>query len=73
MMPFLRENSLLLRGSSGAQLKYMTKCMSCNKCQPWFSRFTGATSPKLYVLADGFTSLAVREREGRIMPGFIEE
>jgi hypothetical protein len=64
VVPLLRENVPLLKGKSGAQLQYMTKCMSQHGCWPWFSRCPGATSLKLYVLTDRFTSLVVRERWG---------
>jgi hypothetical protein len=32
IVPLLRENVSFLKGRSGAQLEYMTKCMSLNRC-----------------------------------------
>jgi hypothetical protein len=58
-IPLLRENVCFLKGRSGAQFEYMTKCMSPNRCWPWFTRCPGTTSLKLYVLADRFTSVVV--------------
>jgi hypothetical protein len=62
VISLMRENVCFLKGDSGAQLEYVMKCMSQNKCWPWFPECPGTTSLKLYVLAGKFTPLVARGR-----------
>jgi hypothetical protein len=64
VIPPLTENIHFLKGNLRAQFQCMTEHMSHNKFWPWFSRVTGATSPKLYVLVDRFTPLRSERDKG---------
>jgi hypothetical protein len=57
-------------GVQGLSSKNVTKLMSPDRCQLWFSWFTGAPSLKLYVLADRFTLWWLEKDKGEKIAWF---